>query len=72
MSNAEWVLLLSRGQFALTMGMHITLAALTLGLSPFLLWFEARWLWGKQPGAREALHFWLKVFALTVAVGAVS
>ena len=24
MSNAEWVLLLSRGQFALTMGMHIT------------------------------------------------
>ncbi|MDU5780579.1 MAG: cytochrome ubiquinol oxidase subunit I [Pantoea sp.] len=72
MSDAEWVLLLSRGQFALTMGMHITLAALTLGLSPFLLWFEARWLWGKQPGAREALHFWLKVFALTVAIGAVS
>ncbi|MEZ3498405.1 cytochrome ubiquinol oxidase subunit I [Pantoea sp. KPR_PJ] len=72
MSDAGWVLLLSRGQFALTMGMHITLAALTLGLSPFLLWFEARWLWGKAPGAREALHIWLKVFALTVAVGAVS
>lgn len=72
MSDAEWVLLLSRGQFALTMGMHITLAALTLGLAPFLLWFEARWLWGKQPGAREALLLWLKIFALTVAIGAVS
>lgn len=72
MSDADWVLLLSRGQFALTMGMHITLAALTLGLAPFLVWFEARWLWGKQPGAREALHFWLKIFALTVAIGAVS
>lgn len=72
MSDAEWVLLLSRGQFALTMGMHITLAALTLGLAPFLLWFEARWLWGKQPGAREALLLWLKIFALTVVIGAVS
>ncbi|MDL4915438.1 MAG: cytochrome ubiquinol oxidase subunit I [Enterobacterales bacterium endosymbiont of Blomia tropicalis] len=72
MSDAEWVLLLSRGQFALTMGMHITLAALTLGLAPFLVWFEARWLWGNHPGAREALHFWLKIFALTVAIGAVS
>lgn len=72
MSDADWVLLLSRGQFALTMGMHITLAALTLGLAPFLLWFEARWLWGKQPGAREALLLWLKIFALTVAIGAVS
>lgn len=72
MNDSDWVLLLSRGQFAVTMGMHITLAALTLGLAPFLVWFEARWLWGKQPGAREALHFWLKIFALTVAIGAVS
>ncbi|WP_047608130.1 cytochrome ubiquinol oxidase subunit I [Rahnella aquatilis] len=72
MSETDWVLLLSRGQFALTMAMHITLAALTLGLAPFLVWFEARWLWGKQEAARTALHFWLKIFAITVAVGAVS
>lgn len=72
MSEADWVLLLSRGQFELTMAMHITLAALTLGLAPFLVWFEARWLWGKQEAARTALHFWLKIFAITVAVGAVS
>ncbi|WP_312242373.1 cytochrome ubiquinol oxidase subunit I [Pantoea sp.] len=72
MSDADWVLLLSRGQFAVTMGMHITLAALTLGLAPYLVWFEARWLWGKRPAARNALHFWLKIFALTVAIGAVS
>lgn len=72
MSSADWVLLIARVQFGLTMSMHITLAALTLGLAPFLVWFEARWLWGKQNGAREALHFWLKIFSLTVAVGAVS
>ncbi|WP_421595789.1 cytochrome ubiquinol oxidase subunit I [Rahnella sp. PD4] len=72
MSETDWVLLLSRGQFALTMAMHITLAALTLGLAPFLVWFEARWLWGKQAASGTALHFWLKIFAITVAVGAVS
>lgn len=72
MTDAEWVLLLSRGQFAATMGMHITLAALTLGLAPFLVWFEARWLWGQRNAAREALHFWIKIFAITVAIGAVT
>ncbi len=65
-------MLIARAQFALTMGMHITLAALTLGLAPFLVWFEARWLWGKRPEARQALHFWIKIFALTVAIGTVS
>ncbi|WP_244182850.1 cytochrome ubiquinol oxidase subunit I, partial [Pantoea wallisii] len=65
-------MLIARAQFALTMGMHITLAALTLGLAPFLVWFEARWLWGKLPEARQALHFWIKIFALTVAIGTVS
>lgn len=72
MNSQEWVLLIARGQFALTMGMHITLAALTLGLAPFLVWFEARWLWGKRPEARQALQFWIKIFALTVAIGTVS
>ncbi|MXP49088.1 cytochrome ubiquinol oxidase subunit I [Pantoea sp. Eser] len=44
MTDSDWVLIIARTQFALTMGMHITLAALTLGLAPFLVWFEARWL----------------------------
>lgn len=72
MNDHDWVLMIARTQFALTMGMHITLAALTLGLAPFLVWFEARWLWGKQQAARDALHFWLAIFSLTVAIGAVS
>lgn len=62
MNDHDWVLMIARTQFALTMGMHITLAALTLGLAPFLVWFEARWLWGKQQAARDALHFWLAIF----------
>ncbi|WP_315312096.1 cytochrome ubiquinol oxidase subunit I [Pantoea vagans] len=72
MNDSDWVLIIARTQFALTMGMHITLAALTLGLAPFLVWFEARWLWGKQQDARDALHFWLNIFSLTVAIGAAS
>lgn len=72
MNDSVWVLIIARTQFALTMGMHITLAALTLGLAPFLVWFEARWLWGKQQVARDALHFWLNIFSLTVAIGAAS
>lgn len=72
MNEADWVLLLSRTQFSITMAMHITLAAFTLGLAPFLVWFEALWLWKKNLAAREALHFWIKIFAITVAVGAVS
>lgn len=47
MNDAEWVLLIARVQFALTMAMHIVLAALTMGLAPLLVWFEARWLWQK-------------------------
>ncbi|KAF6664529.1 cytochrome ubiquinol oxidase subunit I [Pantoea sp. EKM101V] len=72
MNDSDWVLAIARTQFALTMGMHITLAALTLGLAPFLVWFEARWLWGKQQAARDVLHFWLTLFSLTVAIGAAS
>lgn len=72
MSDTDWVLLLSRAQFSVTMGMHITLAALTLGLAPFLVGFEALWLWRKNQAARDCLHFWLKIFAITVAIGAVS
>lgn len=72
MNDAEWVLLIARVQFALTMAMHIVLAALTMGLAPLLVWFEARWLWQKNTAARDALHFWIKIFSLTVAVGAVS
>eukprot|EP00102_Acyrthosiphon_pisum_P027438 XP_016664648.1 PREDICTED: cytochrome bd-II ubiquinol oxidase subunit 1-like [Acyrthosiphon pisum] len=54
------------------MAMHIVLAALTMGLAPLLVWFEAQWLWQKNTAARDALHFWIKIFSLTVAVGAVS
>jgi len=71
-NEAEWVLLIARVQFALTMAMHIVLAALTMGLAPLLVWFEAQWLWQKNTAARDALHFWIKIFSLTVAVGAVS
>lgn len=72
MPDQDLVLLLSRGQFALTIGMHIVLAAFTLGLSHWLVWAEGMWLWKREPRYMSLYRFWLKIFILTVAVGAVS
>lgn len=72
MLDADLTLLLSRGQFATTMGLHIILAAFALGMSPFLVFLEALWLWRKDRHVLETYRFWLKLFALSVAVGAVS
>nr|WVJ85647.1 cytochrome ubiquinol oxidase subunit I [Xanthomonas campestris pv. campestris] len=44
MQASEHALLLVRGQFAFTIGMHIVLAAFTMGLANFLVVLEALWL----------------------------
>lgn len=72
MPDSELILLLSRGQFALTIGMHIVLAAFSLGLAQWLVLTEAMWLLTKNPRWFTAYRFWLKIFVMTVAVGAVS
>ncbi|HEY0833712.1 MAG TPA: cytochrome ubiquinol oxidase subunit I [Azospirillum sp.] len=66
------VLLLSRLQFAFTIGFHILFPTFTIGLGLFLVVLEARWLfWGEQ-GAYRLLRFWSGVFALAFGVGVVS
>ncbi|VVM93411.1 Cytochrome bd-II ubiquinol oxidase subunit 1 [Pseudomonas fluorescens] len=72
MDTADSVLLAARAQFAITISFHIVLAALTIGLANFLVVLEALWLWRGQRLYLDVYRYWLKVFALTIAVGTAS
>ena len=63
---------IARLQFAITIGFHIVLAAFSIGLANFLLVLEALWLRRKQQIYLDSYKFWLRIFALTVAVGVAS
>ncbi len=70
--TADSLLVIARSQFAFTIGFHIVLAAFTIGLAHFLMVIEGLWLWSRRPAYLDLYHFWLKIFALNVAVGVVS
>lgn len=72
MPDADFTLLLSRLQFAITIGLHIVLAAFALGLALFLALLEGKWLYHHDKCYLQTYRFWLKVFAYTTAVGAVT
>jgi cytochrome d ubiquinol oxidase subunit I len=58
-------LLLSRLQFAFTIGFHIIFPAFTIGL-------EGLWLATSKPVYRNLYLFWVKIFALSFGMGVVS
>ena len=61
--------LLSRIQFALTAGFHFIFPPLTIGLSWFIVWLMWK-LWRTAGESyRRAAKFWLRLFALSFAVG---
>ncbi|WP_371041579.1 cytochrome ubiquinol oxidase subunit I [Pseudomonas soli] len=68
-ADAAAALLAARAQFAITIGLHIVLAAFSIGLAQWLMALEAWWLWRRQPAVLALYRYWLKVFALTVAAG---
>ena len=63
------VLLLSRLQFALTTAFHYLYPPLSIGLGLLIVVIEALWLWTKNPLYHQMARFWVKVFALTFAIG---
>lgn len=65
-------LLLSRLQFAFTIGFHIIFPAFTIGLASFLAVLEGLWLATKKPVFRNLYLFWVKIFALSFGMGVVS
>lgn len=65
-------LLLARIQFAFTVSFHFTFPAFTIGLASYLAVLEALWLWTGRSVYLNLFKYWLKIFALTFAMGVVS
>jgi cytochrome bd ubiquinol oxidase subunit I len=61
--------LLSRIQFALTIGFHYIFPPLTIGMGVVLVWLEANFLRTGKPIYHTAARFWTNVFALNFAIG---
>jgi cytochrome d ubiquinol oxidase subunit I len=69
----DWdALLLSRLQFAFTIGFHIIFPAFTIGLASFLAVLEGLWLFTKKPFYKNLYLFWVKIFAISFGMGVVS
>ena len=65
-------LILSRLQFAFTVGFHIIFPAFTIGLASFLAVLEGLWLFTRKPLFKNLYLFWVKIFALSFGMGVVS
>lgn len=72
MESVEWGLMAARTQFAVTISFHIVLAAFSIGMANFLLVLEALWLWRREQVYLDIFQYWLKIFALNVAIGTAS
>ena len=64
--------MLARAQFAANMSFHILFPAISIALSWLLLFFKARFDRTRDPKWTAAYRLWVKVFALTFALGVVS
>ena len=65
-------LLLARIQFAFTVSFHFIFPAFTIGLASYLAVLEGLWLWTGRAVFIDLFHYWIKIFALTFAMGVVS
>ncbi|MCJ8294169.1 MAG: cytochrome ubiquinol oxidase subunit I [Colwellia sp.] len=65
-------LMLSRIQFAANISFHILFPAITIALSWFLFFFKLRFDQTGEPVWMRAYRFWVKIFALTFAIGVVT
>jgi cytochrome d ubiquinol oxidase subunit I len=64
--------LLSRLQFAFTIGYHIVWPAYTIGISGFIVVLAVLWRATRKPVYREQLRFWIHLFALGFVMGVVT
>jgi cytochrome bd ubiquinol oxidase subunit I len=72
MGAAEYVVVLSRLQFAITTLFHILWPVLTIGLSLFLVVTEMLWLKTKDIAWYHHTRFWSRLFLLNFGVGVVT
>src|SRR5919109_518617 len=65
-------LLLARIQFGLNIAFHILFPSITIGLAWMLVYFRVRYQKTRDPAWLGAYKLWVKVFALSFAMGVVS
>jgi cytochrome bd ubiquinol oxidase subunit I len=68
----EEALLLARAQFGLNIAFHILFPTITIGLAWLLVVFRIRYERTRDPSWLATYKLWVKVFALTFAMGVVS
>jgi cytochrome d ubiquinol oxidase subunit I len=68
----EEALLLARVQFGLNIAFHILFPSITIGLAWILVLFRLRYERTRDPAWLETYKLWVKVFALSFAMGVVS
>jgi cytochrome d ubiquinol oxidase subunit I len=65
-------IVLARIQFAANMTFHILFPSISIAMGWFLLFFKTKFVATGQSYWMEAYQFWVKIFALTFALGVVS
>jgi cytochrome d ubiquinol oxidase subunit I len=70
--EASDTLLLARAQFGLNIAFHILFPTITIGLAWILVYFRAQYARTGEPAWLETYRLWVKVFALTFAMGVVT
>ncbi len=68
----EMTLLLSRIQFAISIGFHGIYPTLNIGMAFFIFVMECMWLKTRDLAYLQICQFWNKIFALTFGIGVVS
>src|SRR6202795_173756 len=68
----EDALLLARAQFGINIGFHILFPTLTIALAWFLVGFRILYQRTRDPAWLATYKLWLKIFALTFAMGVVT
>jgi cytochrome d ubiquinol oxidase subunit I len=65
-------LILSRLQFAFTIGYHILWPTYTIGIASFVAWLSGLWWWTGKPVYRDLMRFWIRLMALGFAMGVIT
>ena len=72
MTEGDTALILARLQFAFTVSFHFIFPAFTIGLASYLAVLEGLWLKTGKALYLDLFKYWLKIFAITFAMGVVS
>jgi cytochrome d ubiquinol oxidase subunit I len=72
MADGDTALILARAQFAFTISFHFIFPAFTIGLASYLAVLEGLWLATGRAVYLALFRHWLKIFAISFAMGVVS